>query len=122
MISSLDRNSVKVAARMIDSIQPEKRLFARAVPRHRKPDEMSLDAWQVALRRQFADLQRFAVENMGGEPIFSEFRVTNPETKRVYRAAIRGEGLGENYCSCPDFAVNTLGTCKHIEYVLKRLR
>jgi len=107
---------------MIDSVQPEKRPLARAVPRHRKPDEMSLAAWQVALRRQFADLQRFAVENLGGEPVFSEFRVTNPETKRAYRVAIRGEGLSENFCSCPDFAVNTLGTCKHIEYVLKRLR
>jgi superfamily II DNA or RNA helicase len=26
-----------------------------------------------------------------------------------------------NYCTCPDFAVNTLGTCKHIEYTLRRL-
>src|SRR5260370_1152876 len=31
-------------------------------------------------------------------------------------------GLFENFCSCPDFAVNTLGTCKHIEGVLIRLR
>jgi len=30
--------------------------------------------------------------------------------------------LFENYCSCPDFAVNTLGTCKHIEAMLMRLR
>ena len=30
--------------------------------------------------------------------------------------------LGVNYCSCPDFAVNTLGTCKHIEFILARLR
>jgi SNF2 family DNA or RNA helicase len=36
--------------------------------------------------------------------------------------AIRGQGLGDNYCACPDFAVNTLGTCKHIEFVLNRLR
>jgi SNF2 family DNA or RNA helicase len=30
--------------------------------------------------------------------------------------------LFENYCSCPDFAVNTLGTCKHIEALPLRLR
>jgi SNF2 family DNA or RNA helicase len=35
---------------------------------------------------------------------------------------MRGPGLFENYCSCPDFAVNTLGTCKHIEALLGRLR
>ncbi len=39
-----------------------------------------------------------------------------------YRVAVRGTGLFENYCSCPDFAVNTLGTCKHIEAMLARLR
>jgi len=29
---------------------------------------------------------------------------------KVYRVAMRGPSLFENYCSCPDFAVNTLGT------------
>lgn len=32
-----------------------------------------------------------------------------------YRVALRGPGLFENYCSCPGFAVNTLGTCKLVE-------
>src|SRR3984885_12729899 len=41
---------------------------------------------------------------------------------KTYRLAVRGPGLFENYCSCPDFAVNTLGTCKHIEAMLLRLR
>ena len=41
---------------------------------------------------------------------------------QTYRVALRGPALFENYCSCPDFAVNTLGTCKHIEAMLARLR
>ena len=41
---------------------------------------------------------------------------------KTYRLAMRGPGLFENYCSCPDFRVNTLGTCKHIESLLLRLR
>ncbi len=82
---------------------------------------MSLEQWQVALRRQYAKEQKFHVENVGHEPIFSEFIVVNPETKGRYRVAIRGQGLGDNYCSCPDFAVNTLGTCKHIEFTLAGL-
>ncbi len=36
--------------------------------------------------------------------------------------AIRGLGPFDNYCSCPDFAINTLGTCKHVEAMLLRLR
>ena len=35
--------------------------------------------------------------------------------------AIRGIKLGENYCACPDFATNTLDTCKHIEFTLAKL-
>ena len=35
---------------------------------------------------------------------------------------MRGPGLFDNYCSCPDFSRNTLGTCKHIESMLARLR
>ena len=93
----------------------------RGLSRLRKPAEMSLEEWQVALRRDFGRTQKFRVKNLGAEPIFSEFEVANPETKRTYRVAIRGLALGENYCSCPDFAVNTLGTCKHIEHVLGRL-
>ncbi len=88
----------------------------------RKPDDMPLEQWQIALRKQFAQKQNFRLKNIGEEPIFSEFTVTNPDTGGEYRVAIRGDRLGDNYCSCPDFAVNTLGTCKHIEFTLAKLR
>ncbi len=91
------------------------------ISRLRRPQEMSLEQWQVALRKQFARKQNFRLTNTGAEPVFSEFTVANPQTGGEYRVAIRGGGLGDNYCSCRDFAVNTLGTCKHIEWVLARL-
>jgi len=94
----------------------------KAISHLRKPEEMSLEQWQVALRKQVASQQKFKIENVGDEPVFSEFQVLNPETKRTYRVAIRGLEVGDNYCSCPDYAVNTLGTCKHIEHVLRKLR
>ena len=87
----------------------------------RKPADMSLEEWQVALRREFGRQQKFRLKNLGREPVFSEFEVRNPATRRTYRVAIRGAGLGDNFCSCPDFAVNTLGTCKHIEFTLAAL-
>jgi len=93
----------------------------KKISRLRKPDDMSLDEWQVELRRQFGREQKFRIRNLGDEPIFSEFEVANPQTRRVYRVAIRGRLPGDNFCSCPDFAVNTLGTCKHVEFTLARL-
>jgi len=91
-------------------------------PRTHKPSEMSLEEWQIALRREFGPEQNFRLKNIGSERIFSEFLVTNPNTNRTYRVAIRGERPGDNFCSCPDFAVNTLGTCKHIEFTLVKLK
>ncbi|MBN2327204.1 MAG: DEAD/DEAH box helicase [Candidatus Omnitrophica bacterium] len=82
---------------------------------------MTLDEWQIALRREYGREQDFQVKNIGNEPIFSEFLVSNPKTERTYRVAIRGKAPGDNYCSCPDFAVNALGTCKHIEFMLTKL-
>lgn len=88
----------------------------------RKSEEMTLQQWQIALRKEFGGKQNFRLKNIGNEPFFSEFTVANPQTKREYRIAIRGQNCGDNYCSCPDFAVNTLGTCKHIEFTLAKLR
>jgi superfamily II DNA or RNA helicase len=94
----------------------------KRLSRTRKPEEMDLDAWQTALRQQYGAEQDFRYRNLGDDPIFSEFEVTNPESGRTYRVAIRGETLGANFCGCADFATNTLGTCKHVEFLLAKLR
>jgi hypothetical protein len=73
------------------------------------------------LRRQFGREQAFAFENLGDDPVFSDFAVFNPESGRRYRVVIRGAQPGDNRCSCPDFATNDLGTCKHIEFTLARI-
>src|SRR5262249_13222990 len=76
---------------------------------------------QRQLRRQFGREQDFGLKNLGEHRLFSEFEVTNPQTRRNYRVQIRGTRPGDNHCTCPDFATNTLGTCKHIEFILARL-
>ncbi len=85
------------------------------------PADISPIEWQRALRRQFGREQAFVLENIGAEPFFSEFRVSNPQSKSAYRVAIRGKLPGDNYCTCPDYATNELGACKHIEFVLAAL-
>ncbi len=86
-----------------------------------KPADLTPADWQRALRRQFGRAQAFRWENLGDEPIFSDFHVMNPASRSRYRVAIRGLDAGDNRCSCPDFATNELGTCKHIEFVLAKL-
>ena len=61
------------------------------------------------------------MENRGDHPIFSEFILTNPQSQKTYKIAIRGNKPGDNYCSCADFRINDLGTCKHIAFTLSRL-
>ncbi len=113
----MPRTTAKPADRKTSARNPgEPRLS-----RQRKPQDLPIDDWQRALRRQFGREQAFELENLGDDPVFSEFSVYNPDSRRRYRVAIRGAQAGDNHCSCPDFATNDLGTCKHIEFALARI-
>ncbi|MCC6608922.1 MAG: DEAD/DEAH box helicase family protein [Burkholderiales bacterium] len=103
--------------------QPPSKRFVKEpkLSRSHPPIHLAPADWQRALRRQFGRDQTFVLENRGDQPFFSEFRVCNPQSKASYRVAIRGLNAGDNYCSCPDYATNELGTCKHVEFVLARL-
>jgi superfamily II DNA or RNA helicase len=98
-----------------------KKRSAPKLSRLRQPPDLSVEAWQTELRRQYGRDQSFVMRNIGDHPLFSEFAVSNPESETNYRVAIRSNRPGENFCSCPDFATNDLGTCKHVEFVLGRL-
>ena len=76
---------------------------------------------QIDIRRQRARNAGLVIENTGGKQVFSDYRVTNPQSGGQYAVAIRGFDTGDNTCTCPDFKSNTLGTCKHIEGVLEKL-
>lgn len=84
-------------------------------PNH-KPAKMSLEEWQRALRIQVAKK-----ENLGVLPTDNVeegyFRVANPKSGKSYSVVYRGNFSSWNYCSCPDFRTNRLGSCKHIEAV-----
>ncbi len=101
--------------------KPDKKRKPPKLSRLHKPEGMSLEDWQVELRRQFGREQNYRIKNVGDQPLFSEFEVVNPESRNAYRVRIRGPRVGDNFCSCPDFATNTLGTCKHIEFTLATL-
>jgi superfamily II DNA or RNA helicase/predicted nucleic acid-binding Zn finger protein len=76
---------------------------------------------QIAARQERAAAAPLKILKRPASGPYGDYSVKSA-SGRVYRVAIRGLGLFENYCSCPDFAINTLGTCKHVEAMLLRLR
>jgi hypothetical protein len=100
---------------------PSKPAKEAKLSRTRAPADRSPAEWQRGLRRQFGREQAFGLDKLSGDEFFSDFRVSNPTSKTSYRVAIRGAEPGGNFCSCPDFATNELGTCKHIEFTLAQL-
>jgi SNF2 family DNA or RNA helicase len=83
----------------------------------KKPDDLTLEEWQYALRKQFAETHFFNIKKRGPHPVFSDFDVYNPETRLTYKVALRSKDNSANFCECGDFKTNGLGTCKHIEAV-----
>lgn len=71
-------------------------------------------------KRAKAEVQ---VEAESGQPWFGSWRASsiNATFPRTYRVIIRSLAKRRNYCSCPDFAGNQLGTCKHIEAALHKI-
>jgi superfamily II DNA or RNA helicase len=76
---------------------------------------------QIAERQQRAAAAPLKILKRPTGGPYGDYSVKS-SSGRTYRVAIRGLGLFENYCSCPDFAINTLGTCKHVEAMLLQLR
>jgi hypothetical protein len=114
-------NPTRVSRKPLKPSKPSKPASAPKLSRSHAPEHLSAADWQRALRRQFGREQSFGLENTGTEPFFSEYRVSNPASTSHYRVVIRGMQPGDNFCACPDYAANELGTCKHIEFTLAAL-
>ncbi|UUZ62043.1 hypothetical protein LP417_17075 [Polaromonas sp. P1-6] len=65
-------------ARTVKAAQPAKPRLSRT----RRPPELEVADWQTALRRQFGREQRFGLENLGREPVFSDFPRTQPHQRQ----------------------------------------
>lgn len=82
-----------------------------------KPEGMTLEQWQIALRQQAAMKEAFVISEDVDTDGPGYYKVTNHTTKKEYRVVYRGEESPWNFCSCMDFKTSRLGTCKHIEGV-----
>lgn len=80
------------------------------------PEGMTIEEWQIALRREQAIESDFSVEHLDDNRIWGDYLVSSQVGGR-YKVAFRGVCSERNYCSCLDFRTNGLGTCKHLEAV-----
>jgi len=96
-----------------------------APPPERIPIESLTDEELVAQaieeRAERAANERMKVKPLNPKELWTDYTVMNYASGKSYRVALRGWKRGESYCSCPDFRKNTLGTCKHIMYVIGKM-
>lgn len=88
-----------------------------------QPGWLSTDEEEVEIRKLRASTESFAIDLL--EPdieFYGTFRVRSKAGTRSYTVEIRALLECDNSCECPDFRGNGLGTCKHVEAVLARLR
>lgn len=83
-----------------------------------RPSRMSLKEWQIKLRIQAAEKEKFSITGNGN----GEFVVSNYSTSHKYEAVWKGFGHPLNRCSCMDFRTSRLMTCKHLEAVKKHIQ
>ena len=84
---------------------------------HYRPDNMTLQDWQIALRRQAAMKEKFVISERDKKEYPGYYTVINPTSGNEYNVVYRGHQSPWNYCSCMDFKASQLGTCKHLEGV-----
>ena len=97
-----------------------------AAPDERRPletlSEQELIEQALRDRQERARTEKFRLRSSDSRRPWTDYLLSNALSGKTYRVALRGEARGESFCSCPDFRTNTLGTCKHILYVLDRVR
>jgi len=79
------------------------------------------DQDEIERRRQRGAVESFNIVAAATEdPFYGDYQVHSANGSR-YAVEIRSLAKPLNTCSCPDHAVNRLGTCKHVEAVLHKL-
>lgn len=100
-------------------------LFAHAAQAGASRELMSANESAIKERIQSARSE-VRVEHLAAEPGYGPWLAWSVSSAthfpRRYEVHIRSLARRANYCGCPDFAVNQLGTCKHIEAVLHKLQ
>lgn len=84
-------------------------------------DWRTTDDQEILKRRLRAREERHCIANLDSRhSIFSNFEVRS-SSGMTYRVEVRDVASRQFSCTCTDFRINGLGTCKHVEAILLRL-
>jgi hypothetical protein len=84
-------------------------------------DWRTTDQDEIRLRQQRAKEEQPQIRNMDpAQRIFSQFEVVS-KSGMTYSVELRSVAERLFSCTCTDFRINGLGTCKHVEGVLLHL-
>ena len=114
-----------VAATLSTVLENKLTLGLSAIPDPHEPmenlSESELIARAIAERQERAIKEKMVIKSADSKQLWIDYAVTSLESGKSYRVALRSLEHGESYCSCPDFRVNHLGTCKHILHVIEKV-
>ena len=77
---------------------------------------------ELAAREKRAEIEKMRVRSADIRTPWTDYQVSSKASGKTYRVALRSMNRGDSYCSCPDFRKNTLGTCKHIIQVQRKIQ
>ena len=83
--------------------------------------DAAAEATDARIRRGRTEVSVTRVEGDAWPSRWQARTLDAPSSRPPYEVEIRSCDERINHCTCPDFAGNRLGTCKHIEAVLHRL-
>ncbi len=124
--TACDEMCVHVGA-AVSLILEEKMLLGLAAPPN---DDVPLESLSeeelveraIREREERARNERMTLRSSDPSTPWTDYTISNPESGKTYRLAVRGLQRGQSYCSCPDFRTNTLGTCKHLLHAIEKLK
>ncbi len=117
-----DKNSFKDSktknAKTKSKSKTKKRVLPKVSP-YMCPQDMSLEAWQCALRRQAAEVEAETLKVAQRDDERRVFKVMNLKHNTLHEVEYYGLNSRFNRCDCLDFRTAMLGTCKHLEAVAR---
>ncbi|MBA3028403.1 MAG: DEAD/DEAH box helicase [Desulfobacteraceae bacterium] len=110
----------------VSLVLEEKMILGLAAP---PPEKIPVEALSeeelvdqaISERKERALKEKMHVSSTMPKTLWTDYIVTNSQSGKTYRVALRGWERGESFCSCPDFRKNTLGTCKHVLAVMAQV-
>ncbi|MFA6569389.1 MAG: DEAD/DEAH box helicase [Victivallales bacterium] len=88
---------------------------------HKTTGWLTDDEYEIRLRRHRAETEDMSIKKLDGfSGIFADYTVSRKDSEKPtsYTVELRSQDSRTNFCTCPDFKKNFLGTCKHIEKIL----